>query len=155
MNGFVIEVDDPQRDDVRRLVQQHRMFALGVTPRENVHALESDELVDPSITLFSVRVEGELLGIGAIKQLDPDHAELKSMHTAVAARRCGVGRAILDHLVAVAATRGVQRVSLETGTGEAFVPAQALYAGAGFVPCGPFGEYRATPDNTFMTRLLG
>jgi putative acetyltransferase len=77
------------------------------------------------------------------------------MHTTAAARRRGVGRAILDHLVAVAAGRGVRRVSLETGTGDAFAPARSLYAGAGFEECGPFGDYRETPDNMFMTRLLG
>ena len=154
MAGFAIEADDPRRDDVRVLLEQHRSFASGVMPPEGVHALDPEELLDPTITLFSLRVGGELLGIGAIKQLDLDHAELKSMHTARAARRRGVGRALLDHLLAVAADRGVRRVSLETGAGEAFAPAQSLFAAAGFVPCGPFGEYEATADNAFMTRLL-
>jgi putative acetyltransferase len=76
------------------------------------------------------------------------------MHTAAEARRRGVGRAIVDHLLAVAAARGVRRVSLETGAGEAFAPARTLYASAGFVPCGAFGDYRATAYNTFMTRSL-
>lgn len=126
-----------------------------VMPPDGVHALDSDELLDPTTTFFSLRVDGELLGIGAIKQPDPDHAELKSMHTVIAARRRGVGRAMVDHLAAVAAARGVRRVSLECGAGEAFVPARSLYAAAGFVPCGPSGEYRATKDNVFMTRFLG
>ena len=117
--------------------------------------LDPDDALDANMTLFSVRADGELLGIGALKQLDSDHAELKSMHTAIAARGRGVGRALVDHLVAVAAARGVRRVSLECGAGEAFVPARSLYAAAGFVPCGPFGEYTATPDNVFMTRILG
>lgn len=77
------------------------------------------------------------------------------MHAAEATRGRGVGRALVDHLVAVAAARGVRRVSLERGAGEAFVPARSLYAAAGFVPCGPFGEYRATEDDVFMTRFLG
>jgi putative acetyltransferase len=154
MHGFVIEVDDPQRDDVRGLLEQHRMFATGVMPPEGVHALDPDEVLDPTITLFSVRADGELLGIGAIKQLESDHAELKSMHTAVAARRRGVGRALLEHLLAVAAKRGARRVSLETGAGEAFVAARALYETAGFVPCEPFGDYVATENNAFMTLRL-
>ncbi len=151
--GFLIEVDDPRREDVRRLLEQHRTFASSVMPPEGVHVLEPDGL-DPTVTFFSLRVDGELLGIGALKQLDSDHGELKSMHTAIAARGRGVGRALVDHLVAVAAGRGARRVSLECGAGDAFVPARSLYAAAGFVPCGPLGEYEATPDNVFMTRLL-
>jgi putative acetyltransferase len=152
-SGFVVEVDDPGRDDVRSLVEQHLAFAREVTPPEDLHALELDALLDPAITLFSLRVDGELLGVGALKQLAPDHAELKSMHTALTARRRGVGRAIVDHLLAVAAARGVRRVSLETGAGEPFTPARALYAGAGFVECGPFGDYEASPNSAFMTRV--
>jgi putative acetyltransferase len=155
VDGFVIEVDDPRRDDVRRLVEQHRTFASGVTPAESVHALAPEELVDERITLFSLRVGTRLLAIGAIKQFDADHAELKTMHTTIAARRRGAGRAMLDHLLAVAAARGIRRVNLETGVGEAFAPAQALYAAAGFVPCAPFGDYAASPNNVFMTRFLG
>ena len=93
--------------------------------------------------------------MGAIKQLDREHAELKSMHTVMAARRRGVGRAILKHLLSVAIQRGVRRVSLETGVGDAFAPARALYLEAGFVPCGPFGDYAASPNSAFMTRVLG
>jgi putative acetyltransferase len=151
---FVIEVDDPRRDDVRALLEQHLAFARAVTPPEDVHALELAGLLDDSITFFSLRVDGELLGVGALKQLDHQHAEVKSMHTAPAARRRGVGRAIVDHVLAVAAARGVRRVSLETGAGEAFAPARSLYAGAGFVPCGPFGQYEASPNSAFMTRSL-
>jgi len=155
VGGFAIEVDVLRREDVRRLLEQHRLFAGSVMPPEGVHVLDPDDALDANMTLFSVRADGELLGIGALKQLDSDHAELKSMHTAIAARGRGVGRALVDHLVAVAAARGVRRVSLECGAGEAFVPARSLYAAAGFVPCGPFGEYTATPDNVFMTRILG
>jgi putative acetyltransferase len=154
VGDFVIEVDDPRRDDVRSLLEQHLAFARKVTPPEDVHALDLDGLLDPTITFFSLRVDGELLGVGAIKQLDAHHAELKSMHTATSARRRGVGRAILDQLLAVAAGRGVRRISLETGAGESFAPARALYAGAGFVPCGAFGDYRASQNSAFMTRLL-
>jgi putative acetyltransferase len=153
--SFVIEVDDPRRDDVRALLEAHLAFARSTTPAENVYALDLDGLLEPSITFFSVRArDGELLGVGALKQLDHTHAELKSMHTVAAARRRGVGRALVDHLVTVAVARGVRRVSLETGTAGAFEPARSLYAAAGFVPCGPFGDYAATPDNTFMTRVL-
>lgn len=155
MAAFVIAVDDPRRADVVALLEAHLDFARSTTPAENVYALDLDGLLEPALTFFSVRDgAGELLGVGALKQLDPEHAELKSMHTAAAARRRGVARALVDHLVAVAASRSAERVFLETGTHEAFAPARALYASAGFVPCGPFGDYVETPDNTFMTLLI-
>jgi len=154
VDHFVIDVDDPRRDDVRALLERHLAFARAVTPPEDVHALELDGLLDPSVTFFSLRDGGRLLGVGAIKQLDPDHAELKSMHTAEEARRRGVGRAIVDHLLAVAAERGVSRVSLETGAMDAFAPARSLYASVGFVPCGPFGDYAASPNSAYMTLRL-
>jgi putative acetyltransferase len=149
-----ISVDDPRRPDVRALLQRHLEFSLEQTPPEHSFALDSDGLLDPAITFFSVRSPGELLGIGAIKQLDPEHAEIKSMHTAGAARGRGVGRAMLAHLLGVARARGCRRVSLETGTMEAFAPARALYSSVGFVPCEPFGEYERTKDNYFMTLVL-
>jgi putative acetyltransferase len=154
VDQFVIDVDDPGRDDVRALLERHLAFARAVTPPEDVHALELDGLLDPSVTFFSLRDDGRLLGVGAIKQLDPDHAELKSMHTAEEARRRGVGRAIVDHLLAVAAERGVSRVSLETGAMDAFAPARSLYASVGFVPCGPFGDYAESPNSAYMTLRL-
>jgi putative acetyltransferase len=151
---FAIEVDDPRRDDVRALLEAHLRFAHTMTPPEDVHALDLDGLLDPAITFYSVRLDGELLGVGAIKELEPGHAELKSMHTAAAARRRGVARALVEHLVAIARERGARRVSIETGTGEAFVPARELYASAGFVSCGPFADYEPTENNTFMTLEL-
>jgi putative acetyltransferase len=151
---FVIAVDDPRREDVRALLEQHLAFARGVTRPEDVYALDVEALVDPAITFFSLRERGELLGVAALKELSPDHVELKSMHTAAAARRRGVGRTLLEHLLAVAAERGFRRVSLETGAGEAFAPARALYESAGFVPCRAFGGYEESPNRALMTLLL-
>ena len=155
MAGLVIEPDDPRREDVRALLEEHLRFARAVTRPEDVYALDLDGLVESSITFFSARVDGELVGVGALKQLvDPEHVELKSMHTAVSARRRGVGRAMVEQLLVVAAERGARRVSLETGAGEAFAPARSLYASAGFVACGAFGNYPASPNSVFMTRAL-
>src|SRR5215472_11386755 len=150
-----IRLDDPRTPDVRALLKRHLTFALSTTPPEHSFALDVDGLLDPAITFFSLRAGGELLGIGAIKQLDAGHAEIKSMHTAQAARGRGVGRAMLNHLLTVARFRGCARVSLETGTMEEFAPARALYSSAGFTACGPFADYRPSPDNCFMTLALG
>ena len=154
MTGELIAVDDPCRPDVRTLLERHRAFALGQTPPEHSFALDADALGDPAITFFSFRDSGRLLGIGAIKRLGPDHAEIKSMHTDQAARGRGIGRAMLTHLLEVARTRGFRRVSLETGTTAAFAPARALYHSAGFTSCGPFAGYQPSEDNLFMTLEL-
>ena len=147
---LVIAVDDPRIDDVRTLLARHVAFAREVTPPDHVHAMEVDDLLGRAVTFFSARRDGVLLGVGALKQLDESHAELKSMHTSEAARGQGVGRAIVDHLLAVAADRTYQRVSLETGTGAAFVPARSLYTKIGFKPCAPFGEYTVNPYSACM-----
>jgi putative acetyltransferase len=149
-----ISVDDPRAEDVRELLERHLAFAHANTPPEDIHALGLDGLLDPAVTFFSFRRSGELVGVGALKQLDRHHAELKSMHTAQAARGRGIGRAMLDHLIGVARDRGCRRVSLETGSMDAFAPARSLYASAGFRPCGPFGDYRPSRNNTFMTLSL-
>src|SRR5207249_4229690 len=123
-------------------------------PREDIHALDADALVDPSVTLFSFRADGELLGVAALRRLDRRHAEVKSMHTVQAARGRGIGRALVDHLVAVARERGYRRLSLETGSGPAFAAARGLYASAGFAPCGPFAGYRPSANSAYMTLSL-
>lgn len=149
-----IAIDDPCADDVRALLVGHLSWARAQTPPEDAHALDVDGLLDPGVTLFSYRRDGRLLGVGALKMLDPQHAEVKSMHTAAAARGQGVARALLEHLLAVARARGVTRVSLETGSMAVFAPARALYASAGFELCEPFAGYRHSPNSTYMTLEL-
>jgi putative acetyltransferase len=150
----LIAIDDPRRDDVRALLAQHLAFANQHSPRADVHALDVDGLLNPALTFFSCREDGTLLGIGALKELDAHHGELKSMHTAAAARGRGIGRAMLAQLVAVARERRYRRLSLETGPMAAFAPARAMYASAGFEPCGPFADYVPSPNSTFFTLLL-
>ncbi len=154
MSPGKIAVDDPLSHDVRELLERHLAFAQAATPPEDVHALDVDALADRSVTFFSFRRHGKLLGVAALKHLDEGHAEIKSMHTAEAARGRGVARALVDHLLRVACERGYRRVSLETGAGPAFAPARALYASAGFTPCGPFAEYRPSPNSSYMALSL-
>jgi putative acetyltransferase len=151
-----IAADDPRKPDVRGLLDRHLEFSLAQTPPEHSFALGVAGLLDPAVTLFSFRASDSLLGIGAIKRLDSQHAEIKSMHIAEAARGCGIGTAILTHLLSVARAAGFCRVSLETGTTAAFAPARALYQRAGFRLCGPFADYQPSEDNLFMTlELIG
>ncbi|HEY3868815.1 MAG TPA: GNAT family N-acetyltransferase [Actinocrinis sp.] len=150
---LVIAADDPRADDVRTLITRHLAFSYTVTPPDHVFALDIGALVGPAgqIEFFSARRDGRLLGMGALKRLDDAHAEIKSMHTAEAARGQGVGEAVVRHLLAVAVERGYRRVSLETGSMEAYAPARALYRKLGFEPCEPFGDYAASPHSTHMT----
>jgi putative acetyltransferase len=154
VTGLLITTDDPRRDDVRALLEQHLAFANRHSPPEAVHALDVDGLLDSALTFFSARADGALVGIGALKELDPEHGEVKSMHTAAAARGRGIGRAVLAHLVAAGRERGYRRLSLETGPMDAFAPARAMYASAGFVPCGPFADYTHSTYSTFLTLAL-
>jgi putative acetyltransferase len=149
-----IAIADPRTDDVRRLVEHHLSFGRSHTPPKDAHALEVDALLDHAVTLFSIRCRGELLAVGALKRLDDQHAELKTMHTVEHARGQGIGRAMLEHILAVAREQGFQRVSLETGSMQAFAPARSLYVSAGFSPCKPFGDYCQSPNSTYMTMTL-
>jgi len=149
--GLVIGTDDPRASDVRALLERHLTFAREVTPPEDVFALDVDGLLDPTITFFSARLDGEVIAVGALKELDESHGELKSMHTVEGARGRGIGRAMVDHLLSVAGERGYQRLSLETGNTDDFVAARALYAAAGFAPCEPFGEYVSSGTSACMS----
>ena len=149
----MIGPDDPRAEDVRALLVRHLAFARATTPPEDVFALDVDALAEPGVAFFSYRDDdGAVLGVGALKHLDDAHAEIKSMHTAGEARGRGVGRAMVEHLVAIARERGYARVSRETGAGAAFAPARALYARAGFEPCGAFGPYEQSENSAYMTR---
>jgi putative acetyltransferase len=150
----LIAVEDPREPEVRALLDRHLEFTRSQTPSEHSFALDLDGLLDPAVTVFGFRASGRLLGIGAIKRLSPDQAELKSMHTIEEARGRGVARALVLHLIDVAREQGCRRVSLETGTTAAFGPARALYLSAGFVPCGPFADYQPSEHNYFLTLEL-
>jgi len=151
---LVVSEDDPSRPDVTDLLERHLAFAHEVTPEGHVHALDVQRLLDPSVTFFSARRNGILLVVGALRELDATHGEIKSMHTAPEARRQGVGRAIVDHLLDVARARDYDRVSLETGTMDAFTPARDLYTATGFTKCAPFGDYTDNPYSVCMTLRL-
>jgi putative acetyltransferase len=151
---LVVSPDDPMRTDVRELLAKHLDFSHDVTPAGHVHALDLEALLDPSVCFYSARRDGQLLGVGALRHLDVSHAEIKSMHTAEEARRSGVGRAMVQHLLAAATELGCERVSLETGTMDAFLPARTLYTQLGFKPCQPFGSYTANPHSICMTIIL-
>jgi putative acetyltransferase len=149
-----IELDDLSRQEVHALLREHLDNMYELSPPESVHALDLAKLRSPDITFWTVWDESVLLGCGALKELTPTHGEVKSMRTPRSLRRRGAGRAVLVHIVAEARSRGYRRLSLETGSNEAFKPAQKLYKSFGFTTCGPFADYKADPNSVFMSLEL-
>lgn len=149
-----IHKDDLTGQEIAALLQEHLDHMAETSPPESRHALNLDGLRAPEITFWTVWQDGELLGCGALKELDARHGEIKSMRTARTHWRKGVGAAMLRHILGEATRRGYKRLSLETGSMDAFVPARALYARYGFEYCGPFAGYRKDPNTVFMTKTL-
>ena len=149
-----IRRDDLQGPEIQALIREHLRGMHAITPEESVHALDLDGLRRPEITFWSVWSGRELLGCGAIKELDRAHGEIKSMRTAARHLRKGVAAALLEHILAEAKRRSYRRLSLETGAPDAFIPARKLYARFGFSVCGPFADYTLDPNSVFMTREL-
>ncbi|MDH4190080.1 MAG: GNAT family N-acetyltransferase [Betaproteobacteria bacterium] len=149
-----IRLDDPARPDVLALLEEHLRNMYELSPPESVHALDVSRLRSPDVSFWTVRDGEVLLGCGALKELNPLHGEVKSMRTPASLRRRGAGRAVLTHIVQEARARGYRRLSLETGSMEAFAPAQKLYESFGFSYCGPFADYKPDPNSVFMTLAL-
>jgi putative acetyltransferase len=149
-----IEIDNLSRPAIQALLNEHLQNMYELSPPESVHALDIEKLRAPEITFWSAWEGPLLLGCGALKELNRKHGEVKSMRTHNAHRRQGAGRAILTHIIEVAKSRSYERLSLETGSMEAFKPAQRLYESFGFIYCGPFGQYILDPNSVFMTMRL-
>ncbi len=154
MHGLLIAADDPTAAEVRDLIDAHLAFAHEHTPPGHVHALEAAALLTDDIFFFTARRFGTVVGMGALRRLDEEHGEIKSIHTSADDRMEGIGQAMLAHLVGVAGQLGMSRVSLETGTMPAFAPARELFSTCGFEICEPFADYTTNPNSVCMTRYL-
>ena len=151
MNIVCGGLDDPS---VHTLLAQHVSTARAETAPGSAHALDLKGLQSVDVTFWSAWDGDHLVGVGALKRLSSIHGEIKSMHTVETQRRAGVGTAVLRHIIDVARTTGLTRLSLETGSWAYFNPARSLYRKHGFVECGPFGDYVADPNSIFMTLEL-
>lgn len=140
--------------DVVMLLQEHHNDMLKHSPPESVHALDLVALEAPNITFWSVWDGNELAGIGALKELDTTHGEIKSMRTSVSHLRKGVANKLLSHIIEQSRMRMYKKLSLETGSMDAFLPARNLYKKFGFQECAPFGQYQEDPYSMFMTKNL-
>ena len=142
------------REDVRALLAQHFAEMRAGSPPSACHVLPAEALKDSAIRFFTVRAEGTLLGCGALKRIEANHGEIKSMRTADAALGLGVGKAVLDHIVSIARSEGMTRLSLETGSTGQFAAANRLYEKEGFERTGPFGGYDETSFTRFFTKAI-
>ena len=152
--GISIHRGELEYPDVEDLLALHVAAMHAFSPPEACHVLPGSALAHPSITFFSARRDGTLLGVGALKDIGEAEGEVKSMRTAPAALRQGVGRALLDAILAEARARGYRRLRLETGRTVEFAAANALYDRAGFTESGPFGDYPPGPFTRFMVLEL-
>jgi len=151
---LVITIEKSLSEELSQLLQAHWVFCTTTTPIEHVYALDASKLFTPDITVFGARVLGELVGVGAIRKLDADHAELKSMHTLAKSRGNGIGKAMVAHIESFAKVQGIKRIGLETGPNEPFKPARELYKSLGYEECEAFGDYVLSEYNTCMTKIL-
>ncbi|WAC66405.1 GNAT family N-acetyltransferase [Agrococcus sp. SL85] len=154
MTGLVVERADFAEPALLAFLQAHLDDMAPTAPPESQHALDARELQAPGVRLWVARSGGRIVGTVALAALEPAHEELKSMRTDPALRGAGVGSRMLRHALDDAASRGIARISLETGAQDFFAPARALYATHGFAPCPPFGDYWDDPLSAFMTREL-
>lgn len=154
MPDYAIREDDLTGEEVAGLLRLHLDEMHQWSPPESVHAMPVERLRSADVTFYSAWDGPRLAACGAIKQLGPDHGELKSMRAHPDYRGRGAGKAVLARLLDVARERGYRRLSLETGAPEQFLPARRLYESHGFTECGPFADYAPDPFSLFMTRTL-
>lgn len=151
---MILKLDDVSSKEVQDLLRDHLYQMTLHSPPESIHALDISALQKPEITFWSAWEQSELLGCGALKQLDCLHGEIKSMKTANNHLRKGVAASLLEHIIAEAQSRGYERLSLETGSMAAFKPACLLYERFGFTYCQPFADYVEDPNSLFMRKTI-
>ena len=151
---YRIEVDDLSRPEVLGLIEEHLKSMHELSPPGNVFAVDATKLKSADVTFWTAWDGQLLVGCAALKELSPQSGEIKSMRTPAKLRRTGAGRALLQHLIREARSRGYQKLYLETGRHPAFEPAHSLYRSAGFTPCGPFGDYPNSDFSVFMSLSL-
>ncbi|MDO7083971.1 GNAT family N-acetyltransferase [Pseudocolwellia sp. AS88] len=149
-----IRVGELRTTQVIALLQAHHEDMLKHSPVESVHALDLTGLEASDITFFSLWDNEELAGVGALKELDGEHGEIKSMRTSANYLRQGIAHQLLEHIIKQAQHRSYKTLSLETGTADSFLPAQTLYRQFGFQECKPFAHYSLDPYSMFMTKAL-
>ena len=149
-----VRIGELRNKDIINLLEEHHADMLSHSPPESVHALDLSALESPDITFWSFWVNQELAGIVALKELETEHGEIKSMRTSTNFLRKGIARKLLAHIINQANIRSYKKLSLETGTMDAFLPAQMLYKQFGFKECEPFDNYQEDHYSMFMSKSI-
>ena len=141
-------------NEVHKLLVKHFIELRSVSPEGSAHVLDIAGLKDPSIKFWSLWEEDELMGIGALKFLDKEHGEFKSIRVNDKFRNKGFGLKVINHLIEEAKKLGIKKLSLETGAGKFFTPARGLFIKCGFKVCGPFSHYQEDVNSVYMSMLI-
>ena len=149
-----IRSDDLSDSRVHVLLERHLQLMYEITPAQSVHAFDVEQLRGPDISFWSAWQGDQVVGCAALKRLDEQHAEIKSMHTLAEHRGQGIGARLLESILDTARRQRFRRLSLETGVMAEFAPARCMYAKYGFEPCQPFADYIDDPNSFFMTLVL-
>lgn len=149
-----IKLDDLSGEPIKKLLETHLKNAALHSPEDAIFALDIKALKAPEISFWSAWQDDQILACGAIKMLDQEHGEIKSMHTLEKARGKGIGNQLVCHILQQAKGKNIKRLSLETGTAEAYYPAHRLYKRHGFEQCRPFADYQESIHSLYMTKIL-
>ena len=143
--------DNPE---VHELLIKHFIELRSVSPEGSAHVLDIAGLKDPTIKFWSLWEENDLMGSGALKFIDKEHGEFKSIRVSDNFRSKGNGIKVINHLINEAKKLNIKRLSLETGAGDFFLIARKLFSKCGFEPCEPFSHYKKDINSIYMTMLI-
>ena len=140
-----------ENSEVNELLNKHFIELRSVSPKGSTHVLDIEGLKDKSIKFWSLWDNNELIGCGALKFLEKNHGEFKSIRVADKFRRSGIGEKIIEHLIEEAKKLEISKLSIETGAGDFFIPARKLFSKFGFKKCIPFAHYKEDPNSCYYT----
>ena len=143
-----------ENQKVKKLLIKHFIELRSVSPEGSTHVLDIDGLKDSSIKFFSLWADNKLMGCGALKFLDKEHGEFKSIRIVDKHRNKGNGAKIVNHLINEAKKLNIKRLSLETGAGKFFIPARKLFLNCRFETCEPFSHYKKDTNSVYMSLLI-
>ena len=140
--------------EVNKLLKKHFIELRSVSPEGSTHVLDIDGLKNASIKFWSLWEENKLVGCGALKFLETYHGEFKSIRVADDFRKKGYGKKIIHHLISESKEIGIKKLSVETGSGNFFLPARKLFTSCGFKPCDPFAHYKLDPNSCYFNLII-
>ena len=140
-----------ENPEVNELLNKHFIELRSVSPEGSAHVLDIAGLKDQSIKFWSLWDNNQLIGCGALKFLEKNHGEFKSIRVADKFRKSGIGEKIIEHLIEEAKKLKISKLSIETGAGDFFIPARKLFSKFGFKKCIPFAHYKEDPNSCYYT----